>query len=83
MKTTEKLLLTGAAAVTLLFGGCTGDYYGPYEGPYYGGTISTDKALALDIFTTRTPTTGVTIAQISRRSRCIFEQMPVGECRGG
>jgi hypothetical protein len=41
MKTTEKLLLTGAAALTLLFGGCTGGYYGPYEGPsegpYYGG----------------------------------------------
>jgi hypothetical protein len=37
MKTREKLLLTGAAAVTLLFGGCTGGYYGPSEGPYYGG----------------------------------------------
>ena len=39
MKTTERLLITGAAALTLLFGGCTGGYYsaGPYEGPYVGG----------------------------------------------
>ena len=39
MKTTEKLLITGAAALTLLFAGCAGDYYvgGPYEGPYLGG----------------------------------------------
>jgi hypothetical protein len=38
MKTTEKLLLTGAVAVTLLFGGCADDYYGGgYESPYYGG----------------------------------------------
>ena len=38
MKTTEKLLLIGAVAVTLLFGGCADDYYGGgYESPYYGG----------------------------------------------
>jgi hypothetical protein len=39
MKTNGKLLSAGAAALTLLFGGCTGGYYssGPYEGPYIGG----------------------------------------------
>jgi hypothetical protein len=39
MKPTEKPLIIGATALTLLFGGCAGDYYvgGPYEGPYYGG----------------------------------------------
>jgi hypothetical protein len=38
VKTTEKPLITGAAALTLLFVGCAGDYYvgGPYEGSYYG-----------------------------------------------
>jgi hypothetical protein len=39
MKTNGKLLSAGAAALTLLFGGCTGGYYGSgsYEGPYLGG----------------------------------------------
>jgi hypothetical protein len=38
MKTTEKLLISGSAVLTLLFSGCTGGYYtgGPYEGPYLG-----------------------------------------------
>jgi len=27
MKATEKFLITGVAAVSLLFGGCAGDYY--------------------------------------------------------
>ena len=38
MKGREKILITAAAAVTLLFAGCAGDYYGVgYESPYYGG----------------------------------------------
>src|ERR1700724_3079209 len=38
MKLREKLLMIGAAAVTLLFAGCAGDYFGAgYEIPYYGG----------------------------------------------
>ena len=35
MKATEKLLILGAAMVTLLFSGCAGGYYG--GGPYFGG----------------------------------------------
>src|SRR5208282_5095744 len=39
MKTIRKILITGAAAMTLLLAGCAGDFYAfdPYGGAYYGG----------------------------------------------
>jgi hypothetical protein len=36
VKTTEKLLISGTAALTLLFSGCAGYLTGPYAGPYFG-----------------------------------------------
>ncbi|MGA8655593.1 MAG: hypothetical protein WB586_05540 [Chthoniobacterales bacterium] len=37
MNAHKKLLVSGLAALTVLFSGCAGEYLaGPYEGPYYG-----------------------------------------------